>query len=231
MKVFGFSVGAVVLTLAVAASIVFTAQGAADPAKAFGAAWSPALGAWLPDPEIGFDAWSKNQTTIVSQYDYFICGSTRTPTEPKQSFYYAGSACPQVKNGTFFVYGTAEPIKGYVVYDRAHRIVLYNKGCCAWRGYALTAGVAKPPKTVGNADLSGVHTARGVTLGMTATQVERIYGTARPHATKGQPGLTTLSYTTMKGSPTKPGGDACGQFQSFTFRQDRLVSIELLVGC
>src|SRR5579862_6000047 len=224
---------ALVMTLVVAL-VVFPwarANADADPSKTFGAAWSPALGAWLPDPNSGFDAWSKGQAVVTTQYDYFVCGTTATPSEPKQSFYYAGSACAPVKNGTFYVYGTAEPIKGYVAYDRVHGIVLYNRGCCAWRGYALTAGTAPPPKSVSNADLSGVRTARGVALGMTQAQVQKIYGPAQPHAAKGRPGMTTLSYTTMKGKPNAPGGDACGQFQSFTFRQERLVSIELLAGC
>jgi hypothetical protein len=223
----------IALTVAVAAFAAFAASAAkadSDAAKAFSSAWSPALGAWLHDPDTGFDAWSKGQAAVTKQYDYFVCGGARAPSEGKQSFYYAGSACPPLKNGTSFVYGTAEPIKGNVVYDRAHGIVLYDKGCCAWRGFALTANVGQPPKPVSNADLSGAHTMRGVSLGMTRAQVERIYGSARPHATKGRPGVTTLSYTTMKAKPTEPG-DACGQFQSFSFRQDRLISIELLAGC
>ena len=234
MRTFRFiRLSAIVLTLALASAAFACARAGADadPSKAFGAAWSPALGAWLPDPDTGFDAWSKGQTVVTNQYDYFVCGSATAPTEPKQSFYYAGSACAPVKSGTFYVYGTAEPIKGYVVYDRVHGIVLYNRGCCAWRGYALTAGTGQPPKSVNNADLSGVRTARGVSLGMTQAQVQKIYGPAQPHAAKGRPGMTTLSYTTMKGKPNAPGGDACGQFQSFTFKQDRLISIELLAGC
>ncbi len=202
----------------------------ADASKTFGAAWSPALGAWLPDPDAGFVAWSKGQSSVTGRYDYFVCGGARAPSEAKQSFYYAGSACPAVKNGTFFVYGTAEPIKGNVVYDRAHAIVLYSKGCCAWRGFALTANTGQPPKSVSDADLRGVRTSRSIALGMTRAQVEKIYGPARPHDTRGRPGWTTLSYTTMRTKPTEPG-DACGQFQGFSFRQDRLVSIELLAGC
>jgi hypothetical protein len=34
----------------------------------------------------------------------------------------------------------------------------------------------------------------------------------------------------MRTKTTEPG-EACGQFQGFSFRQDRLVSIELLAGC
>jgi hypothetical protein len=196
----------------------------------YGAAWSPAVGAWLPNPDTGFVAWSKGQSARTNRYDYFVCGAPARPSEGTQSFYYAGSACAPSKNGTFFVYGTAEPIKGRVTYDRAHGIVLYDKGCCAWRGFALASGVAPPPKTVSSADLRGVHTMRGVALGMSQTQVVRIYGPAKPHATPGRPGTTTISYTTMKGTPNGPG-DACGQFQSFSFRSDRLVAIELLMGC
>jgi hypothetical protein len=71
---------------------------------------------------------------------------------------------------------------------------------------------------------------RGVALGMTQAQVERIYGTTRPYEAKGRPVVTTLSYTTMKTKFAEPGA-ACGQFQSFSFRQDRLISIELYVAC
>jgi hypothetical protein len=197
----------------------------------FALAADPTLSTWLPDLNSGFDAWSKGQATRVAQYDYFVCGSSMTPTVPKQNLGYAGSACPLLTNGTLFVNVSAGPTKGHVVYDSAHGIVLYEKGCCAERGVALTTEIAKPPKPVSNANLTGVHTMRGVTLGMTAVQVEKIYGTTRPHTVKVQPGLVTLSYTTMKGTPTKSAGDTCGQFQSFTFRQNRLVTIELLAGC
>jgi len=198
---------------------------------ALAAVLNPALGPWLGDPDTAFVAWQKGQTAVVTQYDYFVCDPPRAPSAEKASFYYAGSACPLVKSGTAFVYGSAGPIKGNVIYDRAHGIVFYDKGCCAWRGFALTAGVRPPPSPVSNANLAGVRTKRGILLGMTMAQVQKVYGAARSHETKGMPGVQTLSYTTMKGTPTDSKGDACGQFQSFSFRQDRLVSIELLVGC
>jgi hypothetical protein len=116
------------------------------------------------------------------------------------------------------------------VYDTAHSVALYYKGCCAWRGFALSSALKAPPKPVASADLTGVHTMRGVSLGMTQKQLVRIYGAASPHTAKGQPGLTTVSYTTMTHGPNG-GGEACGQFQSFTFKSDKLVSIELLAGC
>src|SRR5580692_7067221 len=97
-------------------SIAVLLAAATSGATASDPAWSPALGAWLPNPDTGFVAWAKGQATFTGRYDYFICGNTRTPSEPKQSFHYAGSACPPVKNGTPFVYGTGEPIKGDVVY-------------------------------------------------------------------------------------------------------------------
>lgn len=215
---------AIALGLAVAAFAGVSAWAATGDLNA-------ALGAWLADLNTGFDAWSKGQAAVTNHYDSFVCGIASVPSEEKQSFYYAGSACPLIKNGTSFVYGPAGPVKGSVVYDRAHRIVLYDKGCCAERGFALTENVGQPPRPVTNADLSRVHTLRGVSLGMTQAQVERIYGSARSHATKGRPGVATLSYTTMRTKPTEPGGNTCGQFQSFFFRRDRLISIELLAGC
>jgi hypothetical protein len=189
-----------------------------------------ALGAWLPDPDTGFTAWANGQAAASSAYDYFVCGNA-SPAEKKQSFYYPGSACPLVKSGTSFSYSTPEPKKVNVLYDAAHAIVLYDKGCCAWRGFALTQVVSRPPAPVAAMDLRAVRTMRGVSLGMSSLAVQKLYGAAKPHATKERPGMTTLSYTTMRGTPSKPSGDACGQFQSFFFRQDRLVSIELLTGC
>jgi hypothetical protein len=185
------------------------------------------LGGWLPNPDSGFTAWSAGEASVTNRHDYFVCG-TSAPTEKPQSFDYAGSACPALKNGTSFSYGSGEPIAGRAVYDRARRIALYFKGCCAWRGFALTANVAAPPSTVAGANLSAVRTHSGIALGMTKAQVERIYGAARSHATKSMPGVTTLTYTTMK---SKNSAEACGQWQSFSFRNDALVSIELLAGC
>ncbi len=211
------------ITLTLAMSVLATTTAWATTAGAVAA-----LGAWLPDPNIGEAAWEKGQAAVTSQYDYFVCGTRRAPTVKKESFDYPGSGCPLIKSGTSFAYAPSG--KGSVVYDRGHRIVLYDKGCCAWRGFALTANVGPPPNPVSNADLTGVHTMRGVALGMKQAQVERIYGPTRPYDTKGPPGVTTLSYTTMKTKFTEPGG-TCGQFQSFSFEQGRLISIELYVAC
>jgi hypothetical protein len=210
--------------------LIVVVAAAAGAARGGAAGASDALGAWLPDPDAGFMAWSNAQTSASSLYDYFVCGNA-APAEKKQSFYYPGSACPLVKGGTSFSYGGPEPKKVNVLYDPAHAIVLYDKGCCAWRGFALTAGFARPPSPVAAMDLHAVRTMRGVSLGMSSSAVEKIYGAAKVHAAKERPGMNILSYTTMRGTPSKPAGDACGQFQSFFFQRDRLVSIELLTGC
>jgi hypothetical protein len=209
-------------------AIALTVALAAPAAMSAAAAAVSTLAAWLPDPNTGDAAWRNGQTAVTNQYDYFVCGGVTAPSEGKQSFYYAGSGCPLMKKGTAFTYAPSG--KGTVLYDRAHGIVLYDKGCCAERGFALTKNVGAPPKPVGNADLTGVRTKRGVSLNMTQAQVLRIYGSTRSYDVKGRPGATTLSYTTMKTKPNEPGG-ACAQFQSFSFRQDRLISIELLFAC
>lgn len=203
----------------------------ANPAATYGAAWNPAVGAWLPDPEAGFHAWAAKRAIVIKGYDYFVCGSNAKPALPVHDFHYPGSACAPLKNGTAFVYGTAEPIRGTVVYDGMHGVVLFDKGCCAWRGFELTSTLKAPPKPVKSADLSRVRTTRGVALGMTSKQVAHIYGAAAPHPAKDRAGFTTISYTTMTHGPNDPGGEPCGQFQSFTFANDKLVSIELLTGC
>ena len=213
------SICAITLAIAVTAPLV-------APAETTGS--NGALAAWLPDANSGFDAWSKGRAATTTQYDYFVCAGGHTPTVGKSDLSYAGSSCPALKRGTAFAY---EPTgKGSVVYDRARKIVLYGKGCCAERGFALVANFAQPPKPVGDADLHMVRTMRGVALGMTRAQVARIYGPSQSYGVKGRSGVTALSYTTMKTKPNEPGG-ACGQFQTFSFRQDRLISIELLAAC
>jgi hypothetical protein len=211
----------IVAVIAVAiASIALRALAADGPRTS-------ALGIWLPNPDAGFTASLAGRTSVTNQYDYFVCG-TSSPTVKPQNFDYAGSACPGLTSGTAFSYGAGEPNTGRVVYDRVHRIVFYSKGCCAWRGFALTAHVGSPPATVASVDLSGVRTHRGVTLGMTTAAVERIYGAAKPHAAKDIAGATTLSYATPTSNAPQR---TCGQWQSFSFKQDRLISIDLLAGC
>jgi hypothetical protein len=185
------------------------------------------LGKSLPDPEAGFTTWAAGESSVTNRYDYFVCGASLPSVKPPD-FDYAGSACPALMKGTRFSYGPAGPLTGRAVYDRAHGIAFYYKGCCAWRGFMLAAYPASPPKPVGAADLNAVHTFRGVSLGMTQAQAEGVYGSARPHAVKGMPGVTALSYTTMK---SKDSSEPCGQWQTFSFRQGHLISIELLAGC
>ncbi len=189
-----------------------------------------ALGSWLPKADSGFVAWSDGGATRIARYDYFVCGATVKPTLPPHDFHYPGGACPLMKGATAFVYGTAEPIKGSILYDRSGGIVLFNTGCCAWRGYVLAAGTGAPPQSVAQASLKDVRTARGVKLGMTPPDVVAIYGHAPVRAGASHPGLTALYYTTMRGTP-KSSPDACGQYQSFFFKRGRLVEIDLLTGC
>ncbi len=216
------------LVVALAVAIGFAAAG---PARSAQSPSSAAIGAWLPDPEGGFDAWAKGRTVKVATPEYFRCGTAATPQPDVRDFDYAGSACPLLARATSFSYGPAGPIRGAVVYDPARRIVLFVKGCCAWRGFALVSGVAPPPVSVAQADLGGVGTARGASLGMTIAQVQKIYGAAALHDVAGRPGVAALTYTTMKGTPNDDAGDPCGQLQSFSFKDGRLVGIELLSGC
>ncbi|MBV8372784.1 MAG: hypothetical protein JOY69_05955 [Candidatus Eremiobacteraeota bacterium] len=225
------AVAAALISLFLAVSTVVIADAEAGPAKLYGSAWNPAIDAWLPDTSSGFDPWNKGQAKRIGAYDYFVCGESRAPAVPTQNLGYAGNACAPLNDGTAFVDGSAGPTKGHVVFDPAHHIVLYEKGCCAERGVVLIGDFKNPPKPVKTANLTGVHTMRGIHLGMTAAQVMRIYGSAQSHASPAQPGRTMLSYTTMRGSPTAPAGDTCGQFQNFSFLQNRLVSIQLLAGC
>lgn len=186
---------------------------------------------WLPRIGRGFDPSSHSQAAWSREYDYFICGKAPIPSAtPFANFDYAVRGCPLLKNGTYLVYGNTEPIKGHVLYDSAHKLVLYQEGCCAWRNTVLTSGVDSPPTSVHAADLSGVRTARGVALGMTQEQVLALYGHATRHPVPGASGVAMLSYTTMHGNPSS-NENACGQFQNFAFRDGKLFYIELLAGC
>lgn len=202
-----------------------------NPAQVYGTAWSPALGAWLPRIGESFDPWSEGLTSWSVSDDFFVCsrGPLAAPT-PFHSFYFAGRGCPLLKNGTYFVYGNAGPPKGHVVYDRPRRTVLYEEGCCAWKSFTLSSGIGPPPKAVQNADLSAVHTARGIALGMTEAQVTKVYGNAVLHKEPHVSGVVMLSYTSLKLKPSA-SGNKCGQFQNFAFRDGRLIYIELTAGC
>jgi hypothetical protein len=192
---------------------------------------SSPLANWLPRIGTGFEPSNRKQAAWSRKYDYFRCGSAPVATAtPFSNFAYAIIGCGALAQGSSLVYGDTEPIKGRVLYDSAHRIVLYQEGCCAWRNTVLAWGIGMPPNPVKSADLSKVRTQRGITLGMTASQLTSIYGDAKPHPVAGVAGVTMLSYTTMHGNPSA-AENACGQFQNFAFRDGRLYYIELLAGC
>jgi hypothetical protein len=195
------------------------------------AAQSNGVATWLPRVGNGFDPSSHGQAAWSREYDYFLCsGSPVASATPFANFDYALRGCGALKSGTYFTHGSTEPIKAHVLYDAAHKLVLYQEGCCAWRTTVLASGIGSPPASVHGADLSDVRTARRVSLGMTQRQVIEIYGASKPHAVGGDAGVTMLSYTTMHGNPSSTE-NACGQFQNFAFRNGKLFYIELLAGC
>src|SRR5581483_2773576 len=190
----------------------------------------PALAAWLPRVGRGFDPQNHGQASWTSKYDYFVCTNAPSPAPTRfANFDYAVRGCPNLRTGTAFVYGPAGT-KGHVLYDSAHKVVLYQEGCCAWGNAVLASGIAPPPASVQSGDLSAVRTQRGLKLGMTQAQVAAAYGKTAPHAVPGAAGVTMLSYTTMRGNPSS-AANACGQFQNFAFRGGKLFYIELLAGC
>lgn len=196
-----------------------------------GSAWSPALGAWLPKVGGGFDSWNRGLTSLSTVKDAFVCGATdAAPMPSTRRFTYASAGCQLLLNGTYFVYGSAGPTKGHVVYDRLHNRALYQEGCCSWGSAVLASDIRPPPKPVHAADLIAVHTARGVWLGMTPSAVMRVYGRATEHGVPKAPDVLMLSYTTLNLSPSN-SGNKCGQFENFAFRSGRLVYIELMSGC
>jgi hypothetical protein len=166
------------------------------------------IGAWLPAPIEGFEPWRKGVASHIAFTDHFVSGGE--PASPD--------------DGTFFVYGSAGPPKGSVLYDDADSIAFYSQGCCAWHSIVLAAGLRRPPVHVQQRSLRNVRTARGIALGQTMDRVESVYGKTAVQTIAHNASLRMLSYY-------HSFGNTCGQFQNFGFVQNRLVYIELLSGC
>jgi hypothetical protein len=187
-------------------------------------ACSEALGKWLPTFALANDFWSRNSATHITRSDGFSYEGQRAPTPGAEGLEGA-------KDGTFFVYGNAGPPKGQVVYDYAHHVAFYDQGCCSWHD-SVAAYAPPPPKRVVNRDLTQLHTVRGVRLGMSPEQVQRIYGKATLRNVRGYNGVDVLPYTTF---PPRDQANAiytpCGQFENFFFQNDRLVLIQIGNWC
>jgi hypothetical protein len=193
-----------------------------------------ALGRWLPRLTASFTPWGQSKAAYGAPPDAFVCGGTNASPAPIKAsgFEYPEATCPVLKTGTAFSFGSGEPQQSHVVYDPTHRIALFSTGCCAARSYALASGVPAPPGTVVQADLSGVRTNRGAALGMTLDEITRRYGKAVSFTVAGPGGSTVpvLTYTTFTSDPVH-ASQACGQYQTFAFRSNKVYLIELYVGC
>lgn len=206
----------------------------AAAAASLSAAPPDALERWLPVLNATFTPWGLHGASYGGRRDAFVCGPAHTSAAgPGASdFDYPAAACPVLQSGTIFNFGSGEPRRTQIVYDPAHRIALYSSGCCAERYYVLAAGVKPPPSAVRQADLSGVVTARGISLGASLSDVIRAYGKAVPMTLTDAAGshVAVLAYTTFTSDPVH-SSQACGQYQTFAFRQDKVALIELYVGC
>ncbi len=171
-------------------------------------ACSEATGQWLPQFATPDTFW--DDATHITQRDSFTLSTN---------------------SGTPVVF-TINLQKARVTYDRAHRIVFYETGCCSWEEIVLAYQSTLAPKSLMNRDLSTLKTARGVRLGMTPGAVIGIYGAAKPQFVKGHGRVSVLAYTTWppRNKLSKTHSE-CGQFQNFYFRNDRLVEIQLGNGC
>lgn len=122
----------------------------------------------------------------------------------------------------------AVPAKRPILYDPAHRIVLYYEGCCAYQMTVLAAVAGPPPTTtIPFAPLGAVRTARGIGLGATPAAVREQYGPARLHRSTTAPALRVLSYFRDRHVP----GASCGWFENFVFRAGRLAEIQAGYAC
>lgn len=184
---------------------------------------------WLPGFDNAPDYWRLGEAKRIYRRDRFLY-ETRNISGPRRF----GTRGPN--DGTFFVYGDAGPTKGYVVYDPVHRIAFYEQGCCSWEDTIAAADTPAPPKPVVIRNLQHLSTVRGIRLGQTVREVERIYGAAKLLPLRGRPQIRVLAYTTWPPyihAGHYPAGwrDPCGQFENFYFRQGRLVLIQLGNGC
>ncbi|MBV8280693.1 MAG: hypothetical protein JO347_01355 [Candidatus Eremiobacteraeota bacterium] len=185
------------------------------------------LGTWLPTFGDAAEPWRHAETTRVHETDAFVYEGKRLP-------YYLGEDGPS--DGTIVRYGHAGPLGVHVVYDAARHAVFYEQHCCSAGDVVAASSVAPPPVPIVNRDLSELHTARGIRLGMSSTDVTRIYGPSGLLPVPMRQDVKMLAYTTWKpykevtsvglGSP-----GTCGQFQNFYFWNDRLVLIQLGNGC
>ncbi|HVA32827.1 MAG TPA: hypothetical protein VNG31_01690, partial [Candidatus Baltobacteraceae bacterium] len=185
------------LTIAWAAAMLLTAASIASA--------DTGIGGWLPTLGVQFSPWGSAQAKYVRKFDSFRCGSAApSSTANPATFDYPMSACAVLMGGTAFSFGSGEPQRGRVVYDSSHRIVLYYSGCCASRAYVLAADASPPPMPLRAADLSGVRTQRGITLGMTIDQVQHVYGPATAYApSNGPPGVRILTYSSFSSDPVR----------------------------
>lgn len=196
-----------------------------DCLRFYHAACSEALGAWLPTFGEAADPWRRDQATRITRRDGFVYENEKPRTAD-----FLGFNGPS--DGTFFVYGSAGPPKGHVVYDARHHIAFYQQGCCGGSDVVAAAGVSAPPKRLVDKDLTNLHTVRGVRLGMHAIDVMKIYGPSALIDVTGHSDLKMLAYTTWPPSKTiVMVHGPCGQFQDFYFKQDRLILIQLGNGC
>ncbi|MEA2785000.1 MAG: hypothetical protein QOF71_1104 [Candidatus Eremiobacteraeota bacterium] len=176
---------------------------------------SEALGRWLASTtDTAVRALPKTPTAV---FDGFR-GTPRTTQRPFRSYAPAG---------TFFVFGSAGPPRGTIVYDSRHRTAFFGAGCCSYFTTVLVSGASPPPVTVAAAALTGTRTDAGIRLGDSPADVIRVYGNAPLQRVAEHPGMQLLEYENPH--PKKPG--PCVQQQTFAFRSGKLVLIRLYNGC
>jgi len=178
------------------------------------------MGRWLPS--FGFDATWWDQATRIYVRDRFVYAHQSRSLDAFD---------PGPEDGTLFVYGSAGPPKGNVVYDPQHLLTFYEQGCCSWTEVVAAADVQAPPKHVVLRDLTQLSTVRGIRLGLSEVAVMRIYGWSKPLLLAKNPGVTVLAYTTWRPKKEVRTTPPCGQFENFFFRRHRLILIQLGDGC
>ncbi len=210
-----------IICLLTIASFARPAFGATDTdtlcRPSFGSACSKAVGDWLPRIP-GVPRSQAKPTTVADEIvDPAGQGEERFLTQRG------------ISGGTFFVYGEAGPPRGHAVYDRVHRIALYDEGCCSWHHVVAAANTPVPPKSLVSRSLSALHTKHGLRLGDPSRAVMSIFGPAIAHAVAGAPSETTISYIRMEPQPAH--SSSCDAMTTFLFAHDRLRAMDFMKEC
>jgi hypothetical protein len=198
--------------------------------REFGDTYQPQLEQWIPSYSDTY--WSDHKKSdsgdwVRSPKSVIWQGDSLT-LEPDPHHLFDPDRANYPKSSEFY-FGQKVPNRIGILYDPAHRIAVYQLGGHAWTQTVVASRMPAPPVTrsVLKADLSGLRTHRGITLGDSTAKVMRVYGIARKLHTTGLPEYLRLSYETPINTINSP----CESNDEFIFRNDSLIAIIFVWAC